>query len=49
MSKGKLWGIILFILIALGFAVWLYSSSDVRKDVNKEGTEIMDDMSLDLN
>ena len=32
MSKGKLWGIILFILIVLGFGIWLYTSSNVKKD-----------------
>ena len=33
MSKGKLWGIILLILFVLGFGIWLYTSSDVKKDV----------------
>ena len=32
MSKGKLWGIILLILFVLGFGIWLYTSSDVKKD-----------------
>ena len=34
MSKGKLWGIILLILFVLGFGIWLYTSSDVKKDVD---------------
>ena len=42
MSKGKLWGIILFILIVLGFGIWLYTSSNVKKDVDKEGIEILE-------
>ena len=46
MSKGKLWGIILFILIVLGFCIWLYTSSNVKKDVDKEGIEILDDMTI---
>ena len=46
MSKGKLWGIILFILIVLGFGIWLYTSSNVKKDVDKEGIEILDDMTI---
>ncbi len=46
MSKGKLWGIILFILIVLGFSIWLYTSSNVKKDVDKEGIEILDDMTI---
>ena len=46
MSKGKLWGIILFILIVLGFGIWLYTSSNVKKDVDKEGIEIFDDMTI---
>lgn len=37
MSKGKLWGIILLILFVLGFGIWLYTSSDVKKDVDQEG------------
>lgn len=41
MSKGKLWGIILFILIVLGFGIWLYTSSNVKKDVDREGIEIL--------
>mgnify|MGYP007083143886 FL=1 len=44
MSKGKLWGIILFILIVLGFGIWLNTSSNEKKDVDKEGIEILDDM-----
>ena len=43
MSKGKLWGIILFILIVLGFGIWLYTSSNVKKDVDREGIEILDE------
>lgn len=46
MSKGKLWGIILLILIILGFGIWLYTSSNVRKDVNREGIEVLDDMTI---
>lgn len=46
MSKGKLWGIILFILIVLGFGIWLYTSSNAKKDVDKEGIEILDDMTI---
>lgn len=46
MSKGKLWGIILFILIVLGFGIWLYTSSNGKKDVDKEGIEILDDMTI---
>ncbi len=46
MSRGKLWGIILLILIVLGFGIWLYTSSDVKKEVNKEGVEVLDDMTI---
>ena len=35
MSKGKLWGIILFILIVLGFGIWLYTSSNVKKGLTR--------------
>ena len=41
MSKGKLWGIILFIVIVLGFGIWLYTSSNVKKDVDRDGIEIL--------
>lgn len=34
MSKGKLWGIIFFILFVLGFGIWFYISFDVKKDVD---------------
>ena len=44
MSKGKLWGIILLILFVLGFGIWLYTSSDVKKDVDQEG--VLDDMTI---
>ena len=43
MSKGKLWGIILLILFVLGFGIWLYTSSDVKKDVDQEGIGVLDD------
>mgnify|MGYP000323152075 FL=1 len=46
MSKGKLWGIILLILYVLGFGIWLYSSSDVIKDVDQEGIGVLDDMTI---
>lgn len=46
MSKGKLWGIILLILFVLGFGIWLYTSSDVKKDVDKEGVGVLDDMTI---
>ncbi|WP_455673627.1 CcoQ/FixQ family Cbb3-type cytochrome c oxidase assembly chaperone [Phocaeicola sp.] len=46
MSKGKLWGIILFILIVLGFGIWLYTSPNVKQDVNQEGVEVLDDMTV---
>ena len=42
MSKGKLWGIILLILFVLGFGIWLYTSSDVKKDVDQEGIGVLD-------
>ena len=41
MSKGKLWGIILLILF-----IWLYTSSDVKKDVDQEGIGVLDDMTI---
>lgn len=41
MSKGKLWGIILLILFVLGFGIWLYTSSDVKKDVDQEGIGVL--------
>ena len=46
MSKGKLWGIILLILFVLGFGIWLYTSSDVKKDVDQEGIGVLDDMTI---
>ena len=46
MSKGKLWGIILLILFVLGFGIWLYTSSDVNKDVDQEGVGVLDDMTI---
>lgn len=46
MSKGKLWGIILLILFVLGFGIWLYTSSDVKKDVDLEGIGVLDDMTI---
>ena len=46
MSKGKLWGIILLILFVLGFGIWLYTSSDVKKDVDQEGIGLLDDMTI---
>lgn len=46
MSKGKLWGIILLILFVLGFGIWLYTSSDVKKDVGQEGIGVLDDMTI---
>lgn len=46
MSKGKSWGIILLILIVLGFGIWLYTSSNVKKDINKDGIEVLDDMTI---
>lgn len=46
MSKGKLWGVILLIVIVLIFGIWLYTSSNVKKDVNKEGIEVLDDMTI---
>lgn len=46
MSKGKLWGIILLILFVLGFGIWLYTSSDVKKDVDQEGVGVLDDMTI---
>lgn len=46
MSKGKLWGIILLILFVLGFGIWLYTSSDVKKEINQEGVEVLDDMTI---
>lgn len=46
MSKGKLWGIIILILIVLGFGIWLYNSSDVKKDVDKDGVDVVDDMTI---
>ncbi len=45
MSKGKLWGIILLILFVLGFGIWLYTSSDVKKEIN-QGVEVLDDMTI---
>ena len=45
-SKGKLWGIILLILFVLGFGIWLYTSSDVKKDVDQEGIGVLDDMTI---
>ena len=46
MSKGKLWGIILLILFVLGFGIWLYTSSDVYKEVDQEGVGVLDDMTI---
>ena len=46
MSKGKLWGIILLILFVLGFGIWLYTSSDVKRDVDQEGVGVLDDMTI---
>ena len=46
MSKGKLWGIILLILFVLGFGIWLYTSSDVKKDVDQEGIGVLDDLTI---
>ena len=46
MSKGKLWGIILLILFVLGFGIWLYTSPDVKKDVDQEGVGVLDDMTI---
>ena len=46
MSKGKLWGIILLILFVMGFGIWLYTSSDVNKDVDQEGIGVLDDMTI---
>ena len=46
MSKGKLWGIILLILFVLAFGIWLYTSSDVQKDVDQEGIGVLDDMTI---
>ena len=46
MSKGKLWGIILLILFVLGFCIWLYTISDVKKDVDQEGIGVLDDMTI---
>ena len=46
MSKGKLWGIILLILFVLGFGIWLYTSSDVKKDEDQEGIGVLDDMTI---
>lgn len=46
MSKGKIWGIVIFILIVLGFGIWLYTSSTAKKDISKEGVEIMNDESI---
>lgn len=46
MSKGKIWGIIIFILIILGFGIWLYTSSAAKEEVSKEGVEIINDETL---
>lgn len=46
MSKGKLWGIILLILFVLGFGIWLYTSSERKKDVDQEGIGVLDDMTI---
>lgn len=45
MSKGKLWGIILLILFVLGFGIWLYTSSDVKR-CRPEGIGVLDDMTI---
>lgn len=46
MSKGKLWGVILLIIIVLVFGIWLYTSSNVKNDVEREGVEVLDDMTI---
>ena len=30
----------------LGFGIWLYTSSDVKKDVDQEGIGVLDDMTI---
>lgn len=46
MSKGKLWGVILLIIIVLVFGIWLYTSSNVKNDVERESVEVLDDMTI---
>ena len=46
MNRGKIWGIIIFVLIILGFGIWLYTSSSVKEDVSREGVEIINDETL---
>ena len=35
-------------LFVLGFGIWLYTSSDVKKDVDQEGVGVLDDMTIPL-
>ena len=46
MSKGKQWGVILLIIIAVGFGIWLYTSSNVKNGVGRDGVEVLDDMTI---
>ena len=32
--------------ICAGFGIWLYTSSDVKKDVDQEGIGVLDDMTI---
>lgn len=46
MSKGKRWGVILLIIIAVIFGIWLYTSSNVKNDVDRDSIEVLDDMTV---